>query len=78
MEKFKAPAWCKLKHKGIRKAILGAAERVGAQVYMSASFQFPIDQFERVEQHFRKHGKEGVSQAIVDYVDSFGKRENVS
>lgn len=68
MPKFKAPFWCKLKHKGIKDAIFGAAEEVGAKIYMSASFIFNIDDFEHVERHFKKHGKDGIVKAILDHV----------
>jgi len=71
MKKFKSPDWCKLKHKGIKDAILGAAEEVGAKIYMSASFIFNIDDFEHVEKHFKKYGKDGIVQAILNYV--YGK-----
>lgn len=69
MEKFKAPVWAKLKYTGIKEAIFGAAELAGAKLYMSASFIFRIDDFEKVEAYFKKNGKDGIVKAILDFVN---------
>ena len=67
--KFKAPDWCPLKYTGIKDAIFGAAEIVGAKLYMSASFIFRLDDFEKVEAYFKKHGKEGIVKTIVNFCE---------
>lgn len=67
MEKFKAPVWAKLKYGGIKDAIFGAAELVGAKLYMSASFIFDLEQFEIVEKYFKKFGKENIVNLVVKF-----------
>lgn len=69
MDKFKAPQWCPPTHSGVKDAILAAAEKVGAQIYMSASFIFRIDDFEKVEAFFKKNGKQPIVDEIIKFVN---------
>ena len=66
-KKFQAPDWCPLKYTGIKDAIFGAAEIVGAKLYMSASFIFRLDDFEDVQRFFKKHGKERIVVQIIQF-----------
>ena len=64
---FNPPAWCKMENGGVKSAILKAAENVGAQIFMSASFTFRIDDFEVVQKFFKKHGKKELNDLIVGF-----------
>lgn len=67
MYKMNPPAWCALKHNGIKEAILAAAEKSGAKIYQSASFVFKIDDFEIVEAYFKKFGKQSIVDTIIKF-----------
>jgi len=73
MDRFKAPAWAGLKHKGVKDAIFGAAEIMGAKLFMSTSFIFRLDDFEKVEAYMKEHGKEPIVKMIIEMV--CGKKE---
>jgi len=57
MYTFSPPVWCRIENNSVKDAILKAADNVGAQIFMSASFTFRIDDFEVVQKYFKKHGK---------------------
>jgi len=64
---FKPPLWCKIQNNSIKEAVLKAAENVGAQIYMSASLTWNIEDFEIVNNYFKKFGKTELAAHVVEY-----------